>query len=436
MADLPFVRAGTKKSLIALFRRGEFTPRMWARLIESIVTKDELETFAASGSIDADDVSTDTTDFDGILGSGNTTVQSALDTLDDIDYDDISGNDAATDVTGAELEELSDGSDTTLHGHDVTGLTNWNGEYLPLTAGNSYRITGNVYTKNNWVLYSRNAADNGEIQALYVNSLNDVVLGGVSYDTILAGTSVDCNYTDFTVTNNPLGVTHALKEDGNANLCQQGGYLTSGDATNYTRIGPLGIYLEGTATQWDDLRIAINSTKLGGSKDPGFAVFKTDGGAPASQGVFLYWFDKSNEEELYFVAQMPHAWDEGTDIECHVHWVPASTSASAGLDVCWGLEYTWANINGTFGNTTLIYGDEQTNGATETITVDKHYLTELGTIDATGKTMSSMLVCRVFRDATGAGGTDDYDDDAGLLEIDFHYQINSLGSKEEYVKGP
>jgi len=34
------------------------------------------------------------------------------------DYDDISTNDGATDVTGAELEELSDGSDTTLHDHD------------------------------------------------------------------------------------------------------------------------------------------------------------------------------------------------------------------------------------------------------------------------------------------------------------------------------
>lgn len=34
-----------------------------------------------------------------------------------IDYDFVSNNDPATDVTGAELEELSDGSVTTLHGH-------------------------------------------------------------------------------------------------------------------------------------------------------------------------------------------------------------------------------------------------------------------------------------------------------------------------------
>jgi hypothetical protein len=38
-----------------------------------------------------------------------------------------------------------------------------------------------------------------------------------------------------------------------------------------------------------------------------------------------------------------------------------------------------------------------------------------------------MLVCRLFRDATNAG--DDYNDDAGALEFDFHYKANTLGSR-------
>jgi hypothetical protein len=43
-------------------------------------------------------------------------------------------------------------------------------------------------------------------------------------------------------------------------------------------------------------------------------------------------------------------------------------------------------------------------------------------------TISSMLVCRIFRNATDA--TDDtYDDDAGLLEIDFHYEADMVGSR-------
>jgi hypothetical protein len=65
---------------------------------------------------------------------------------------------------------------------------------------------------------------------------------------------------------------------------------------------------------------------------------------------------------------------------------------------------------------------------------NNHCLTGIGKIIATGKAFNSMLLCRVFRDATGTRGTDDYTSDAGLLEIDFHYQLDSLGSNEEYTK--
>lgn len=47
-----------------------------------------------------------------------------------IDYSFVTANDGATDVTAAELEELSDGSTTTLHDHTVTGLTGWLGPYV------------------------------------------------------------------------------------------------------------------------------------------------------------------------------------------------------------------------------------------------------------------------------------------------------------------
>ena len=189
-------------------------------------------------------------------------------------------------------------------------------------------------------------------------------------------------------------------------------------------------------TYWDDLRVPVLSAKVPAAAGPGFSQFLDNGAA--STGVFTYWFDKSTEEQIYFVAQLPHKYKHGSDLECHVHWVPASTAPGAGTDVCWGLEYSWCNINSVFSNTSIAYGDKQTNGAGETITVDKHYLTEIVTIDgdpgAVDYTFSSMLVCRLFRDAGGVGGTDDYDDDAGLLEVDFHYEIDAPGSEQEYVK--
>jgi len=190
-------------------------------------------------------------------------------------------------------------------------------------------------------------------------------------------------------------------------------------------------YPLGGRFQWDDLRISITATKLAGAKDPGFTVFKTNGAG--SQGVFLYWFDAAAEEELYFTVQLPHAYMEGTDLHPHVHFVP-SVNGAAGQVVSWGLEYTWANLGDVFGNTNIIYANAHTP-TDSVLTAGKHYLTEFAPIVGSGKTISSMLACRVFRNATGAGGsTDSYGNDAGMLEIDFHMQKDSIGSYDEYTK--
>ncbi len=149
-----------------------------------------------------------------------------------------------------------------------------------------------------------------------------------------------------------------------------------------------------------------------------------------SRGVILKYFSPDIENELYFEAQLPHRWKEGSDLEVHIHWIP-NDDGSGTNDVRWGMEYTWSNIGSVFGDTSTIYGEE--NHLAETLVKNKHYLTELGTIDGTGMGISSMLSCRVFRDAENAN--DDYTNFAGLLEIDFHYQIDQpTGSRQEYVK--
>ncbi len=174
---------------------------------------------------------------------------------------------------------------------------------------------------------------------------------------------------------------------------------------------------------WDDIRVPVNATRRGGSKDPGFAQFKDNGSG--SQGVFSYLFDAGNEEELYFSIQVPHNWRYGTDLRGHVHWCPINTDAG---NVVWGLEYSMAKIGSVFPNTTLTTG----TGAAAT-TAYEHTLTEVGDIDMSAvDNVSSMVLCRVYRDAANAADT--YASDAALLEIDFHYQIDSLGSRDEYLK--
>ena len=203
-----------------------------------------------------------------------------------------------------------------------------------------------------------------------------------------------------------------------------------GQGDNYLNISSSGtLSLHGNATVWDDLRFSAVSSKLGGSKDPGFAVFKTN--ASGSQGVFTYWFDDDAEEEIYLIAQMPHAWKAGSLISPHVHWTPAANGTGT---VSWGLEYSWANVNSVFPSTSTIYGN-QVLGSHVNISGSVHYLTELSAITGTSKTLSSMIVMRLFRNATGAGSSgDSYANDAGLLEFDIHYEMDGLGSESEYTK--
>jgi hypothetical protein len=211
------------------------------------------------------------------------------------------------------------------------------------------------------------------------------------------------------------------------------GVLYLGGSINAVKIKKGGeLSLVGDATVWDDLMVSVLASKLGGSKDPGFAKFKDNGAG--SQGVFTYWFDSIAEEELYFSVQMPHSWD-GTTIHPHMHWTPrvASDGNPANQTVEWGFEYTWVNVTGDFGNTSIVYGSSQIP-ADATIVKDRHYLTPIADItpSVTQNGISSMLICRIFRNATGTNDT--YEQDAGLFQFDIHYAMNTMGSRTELAK--
>jgi hypothetical protein len=192
-------------------------------------------------------------------------------------------------------------------------------------------------------------------------------------------------------------------------------------------------YNTGWITGWDDLMVSILAGRLGTSKTPEFAKFKDNGSG--SQGVFAYWFDATAEEELYFAVQMPHSW-KGTTIKPHVHWTPKITAdgTPANQTVEWGLEYTWANRGEVFANTAFVYGKTHTP-ADANVVAEKHYVTALSDItpSASQNTISSMLICRVFRNATDAAD-DTYEQDAGLLQLDFHYELDTFGSRTDTSK--
>ncbi len=56
----------------------------------------------------------------------------------------------------------------------------------------------------------------------------------------------------------------------------------------------------------------------------------------------------------------------------------------------------------------------------------KHHIAGFDAISGTGKGISSMLICRLFRDVSDPNDT--YGADAFVLEFDFHFQIDAPGS--------
>lgn len=191
--------------------------------------------------------------------------------------------------------------------------------------------------------------------------------------------------------------------------------------------------MDGAATVWDDLMVFPDATTRGGSKMPewggtGAVAFKKNG---SSQGVFLWMFSSITEQELYFTIQLPHSYKVGTAIYPHIHWTTA-TSTPTRTNVAWGLEYSVIAFGGTFPNTSTLTSNTVISDIATISGVGQHLITSLGTISGTNLGISTVLVCRIYRNVTASADT--FNDEAGLLGFDIHYEKDTQGSRTEYAK--
>lgn len=210
---------------------------------------------------------------------------------------------------------------------------------------------------------------------------------------------------------------------------ETGDYLIKTPAQKTLRLGTV---------VWGDHRVSLTRVQGGGLKPPAWTQFQDNGAG--SVGVYAWAFGDEaaagNEEQMWFGAELPHGYKQGTDIVAHLHWSPA-VGGAAGEFVKWGLEYTWKNIDGTYGNTTITTSDASaaataTTSGDGTMIASKHYVTIIGTISGSGMEVSSMLMCRVFRNSSHAN--DDLAQDAFGLDMDFHFEVDTLGSRQAFVK--
>lgn len=140
---------------------------------------------------------------------------------------------------------------------------------------------------------------------------------------------------------------------------------------------------------------------------------------------FNYYMDDAtvtiNEDYFFISLQIPHNYKIGSDIYCHLH---AYQKVSSNLSYTLQLNYSWYNINSLSNNFTVI-----TKNFTVNTPINNNTILDFGLINGSGKSISSTFKAKITRKAG--------DPNAQNLYLDFfdcHYEIDGLGSKQEYIK--
>lgn len=182
------------------------------------------------------------------------------------------------------------------------------------------------------------------------------------------------------------------------------------------------IRMDSSATVWNGTSVKLDK----GSNSASLQYLS------GSNGPEIWYFrNNSTVEGMSFTVQMPHGWKEGSTIYPDLYWTPRVTSL-AGEDIEWNFEYSWVNISATpqaipsaTTCTVISYGPFTANS------LQKKGLTTAG-ISGIGKSISSLLICRIWRNSSNPSDT--YPSDAGVLSVDFDYEMDTYGSRTKEGK--
>jgi hypothetical protein len=173
---------------------------------------------------------------------------------------------------------------------------------------------------------------------------------------------------------------------------------------------------------WEDLRFPAQGINPAGSAAPPSVDTST------FPGTLL--FSHLADNHVAGVAQLPHGWQRGTAVRPHIHWCPVSTESGT---VLWQLRYALGDIGEVLGqgNPLGAYCDwiTGTRAVGSGNIADTHVLTTFGDITLTSLGESGMILWELRRKASD--NADNYGGSARLLELDFHYQTNKSGTKDE-----
>ena len=140
----------------------------------------------------------------------------------------------------------------------------------------------------------------------------------------------------------------------------------------------------------------------------------------------LYSFDGAGtEERLSGSFEIPHDWKLDSEIEIHIHWRPSTTGTG---NVEWHFDWEYSPPQGAPVTKTTLSGVATIPAAQQYL----HKLNTIGLIDATGFSLGGKIGFNLRR--SPAGVNDTYGADALFEQIAMHVEIDTLGSRQRYVK--
>ena len=168
--------------------------------------------------------------------------------------------------------------------------------------------------------------------------------------------------------------------------------------------------------RWDDVYVPLASAKAAGINDPDFNLFNLTTRAYEFQNNVL-----AQQDELYFTFQMPHKYKINSEFHAHLHYSYDSPTRNISN---FSLTCTFANLNGAWNNTY--------NSMLTTASSSMQHLVSDFPLHYSCTTISCVAQCLLIRES--AAVTDTYPSGVYVHAVDFHVLMDTLGSREEYVK--
>lgn len=200
---------------------------------------------------------------------------------------------------------------------------------------------------------------------------------------------------------------------------------TIGDVTggNYFEVETTGFTeAHGDARNWDDVYPSAASVSSTGPTIPVISAYSGSYLAPEFVGTGVV----VDSMTLHF--QIYHSYDEVTPVVPHLHlYIP---DLLAGGTIKFYADIAWSNTGDTGAESTSTVSGTVVRGASAGIA--KNQILSFGDIVGTGKTISSILTMRIYRDPADAGDT--FAASVWLKSADVHIRKNTGGSRNELTK--